>query len=111
MKFLKLALLMLPVVALADTVAVSWVQPTQREDGTALPLTEIAGYRLSWTLRGVAQPDVTVPPGTAYTLVTATSGRVCVELRTVDTDALESVPAGPVCRNSRPNKVTDLQVR
>ena len=104
-------IVMLPLAAVADTLSITWVQPTTREDGTALPLAEIANYRLSWTVRGVAQPDITVPRGTNYTLDTGTlSGRTCVVMRTVDTDGLESVPTEPACRNARPNPPGNLGI-
>ena len=97
---LLLALLSAP--AFAD-VSYTWTPPTTREDGSPLAPAEIAGYKLEWTLKGVAQPTVTVPPGSSYTMVTPV-GRVCATLRTVDTDGLESDPTPSVCKNSRPSK-------
>jgi hypothetical protein len=95
----------------ADTVNVSWTPPTAREDGTAMPLSEIQHYRLSWTLKGVAQTDK-IATGTSNVIDTGTvSGRVCVTLRTVDTDGLESAPTTQVCRNSRPKAPTSLELR
>lgn len=109
MKFL--ILLLLPFAALADTLTVTWTAPTTREDGTALPSAEIAGYRLSWTVRGVAQPDQVVT-GTSYALDTGSlAGRTCVVLRTVDTDGLESEPTPAACRNAKPNAPTELRIR
>jgi hypothetical protein len=112
MKRFGVILLLLSSAAWADTAALTWAQPTAREDGSALPLTEIQGYRLVWTLRGVAQPAKMIPVGTAYTLDTGTvSGKVCVTLYTVDTDGLESDPSVTVCRNARPNRPVLLTVK
>ena len=109
---LVLMLLLGSAIARADTVEVSWTAPTERVDGTALPATEIAGYRLSWTLNGTAQSDLTVPPGTSYTLDTGTqTGRVCLVMRTVDTDGLESVATGEVCRKARPRPPGSMRAR
>lgn len=96
----------------ADVIDVTWVAPTQRVDGTALPANEIAGYRLEWTVKGAAQSPITVGPVTAYALDTgALTGKTCLTLRTVDTDGLESDPTGPVCRNAKPNPPTNLRAR
>jgi hypothetical protein len=96
----------------ADTFNASWTPPIVRADGTTpMPASEIAGYRLEWTLSGVEQPDVTVPPGSSYTLTTATFGRACITLRTVDTADLESEPSAMVCRNIRPGKPVTIRVQ
>lgn len=98
--------------ARADTIDIAWTAPTQREDGTALTAAEIAGYRLSWTVNGVAQAEKTLTPGTGYALDTgALVGRVCVVLRTVDTDGLESAPTGEVCRKARPKPPSSVRAR
>lgn len=91
--------------AFADTVSLSWTTPTLREDGTALLASEIANYRISWTIKNVAQTDILAAgTATSYTLNTGTlAGRVCAVLRTVDTDGLESMPTNAACRNARPN--------
>lgn len=98
--------------AFADTVDLTWTPPTQRVDGSALATTEIAGYRLSWSINGAAQTDKTVPAGSTYTLDTgALVGRVCVVMRTVDTDGLESDPTAEVCRKARPRSPGSLRAR
>lgn len=105
MRYLIL-LLLASAPAMAD-VTFRWTQPTKREDGSALPATEIAGYKLDWTLKGVAQPTVTVPSGSSY-LLPAPAGRVCGTLKTVDTDGLESVATAQACKWSKPLRPTNL---
>lgn len=105
MRALLLALLAVPSLALGDVAVWAWTPPTARVDGSALTSAEIKNYRLVWTLNGVAQTAVLIPGGTtsSYTLTTATSGRVCGQLVTIDTDGLESDPTPIVCKKSRPN--------
>lgn len=96
----------------ADTLTVTWVQPTQREDGSPLLASEIANYRMVWTVAGVVQADKTVPTGTSYVLDTgALSGKICLRLATVDTDGVESVLTSEVCRKARPKSATGLAVK
>lgn len=109
-----LFLCLLPTFAVADIINLTYEPPTARVDGTALPPAEIANYRLTWTVKGVVQPDRLIPGGTstAYTLDTgALTGRTCVILRTVDTDGLESDPSNQSCRNAKPNTPGNLRVR
>lgn len=108
---LYLSLLFFSLGASADVLTVTWVAPTQREDLTPLLASEIAGYRLSWTVKGVAQADKNVT-GTSYLLDTGTlAGRTCVTLRTVDTDGLESDPSNTACRNAKPKPPTNVAVK
>jgi hypothetical protein len=89
--------------ALGDIISVSWTPPTTRVDGSALLASEIKHYRLSWTVKGVAQPDKIVT-GSSYSLDTGLlTGRVCVWMRTVDVDLLESDPTPQECKNVKPN--------
>lgn len=112
MRKLVLLALLLPGLGMADTLLVTWVQPTARVDGTPLPLSEIQHYRMVWSVKGVAQPDKVVPVGTSYTLDTgALAGKTCLTLATVDTDGLESVPSNMFCRNAKPNPPSNMVVR
>ena len=111
MKYLLSLALLVSFPVVADVVDVTWTAPTTRVDGTPLTAAEIKHYRLSWTVKGVAQPDKTVT-GTSYALDTGTlSGRTCVVLRTVDTDNLESDPTSAVCRNAKPNPPSNVSAR
>jgi len=112
MKRLLLLAALLPISAFAATVNVTWVQPTTYEDGSPLPASEIQHYRLAWSVRGVAQPDIIVPVGATYTLNTGTlTGRTCVTLFTVATDDQESEPSNTACKNARPGRPTNLTAR
>ena len=113
MKHSLLLLSLLAFASQADTLTVRWTPPTTRVDGTALPSTEIAGYRLEWTVKGVPQSDKVVTGAVStYTLDTGTlSGRTCVTLYTQDTDGLESAPAQTACRNAKPNPPTGVTVK
>ena len=102
--------LLLASFAVFADVTFEWDVPTTREDGSPLAPAEIAGYKLDWTLKGVAQPTVNVPPGVTYTLVSPV-GRVCATLKTVDTDGLVSDPSNQACKNSRPSKPGNFGVK
>lgn len=98
-------------VARADTLNLTWVAPLQRVDGTVLLPSEIAGYKLNWSVKGTTQPEKTVT-GTSYALDTGTLiGRTCVTLATIDTDGLISDPSPQVCRNAKPTAPTGLTLK
>ena len=77
----------------------NWTAPSEREDGTALALSEISGYRIYYgAVTGVYQEQIDVndltatqaeltgvPPGTYYVVVT-----------TIDTDGRESAYSSEV---------------
>jgi hypothetical protein len=95
---------------LAD-VTVSWTAPTAREDGMALPASEIAGYIISYTRDSVSQSPITTSPLTSA-VIAGPVGRYCVTLQTLDTDGLVSDPTTPVCNSKgKPRKPTNVTVR
>lgn len=67
-------LLALPALAApADPLRLTWQHPTTRVDGTPLPVSEIAGYRLYYTVDGDIPTDPDAPfillaPGTSETI-------------------------------------------
>lgn len=78
--------------ALADTATVSWVAPTQREDNTPLPITELSEFRIYWGL-GTAFDNTTVvtnPTTTTYVIEGLTPGTYSFRMTAVDTNGLES---------------------
>lgn len=91
MKFLIILLLLIPLTVSAATG--TFTAPTEREDGTSLSLSEIAGYRVY--VDGIE--DLSISPltsdATAFSLVLG-SGTFLVELTTLDTDGLESKRTG-----------------
>lgn len=92
-----------------DTVdTITWTAPTQRTDGSALPASEIAGYRFSWG----RSPDGPFDLGSADAAGTASTlevprpldGRRCYVGVTIDTTAQESDPSSPsACTVRCPN--------
>jgi hypothetical protein len=75
------------------TSGLSWVAPTEREDGTALPLSAIAGYRIYYGLgSGVYnyQIDVNDPTATQDQLPSLFPGKYFIVMTTIDTDGRES---------------------
>jgi len=83
--------------ALAATATVEWDNPTQREDGSLLPLSELAFIKVFWgacnadgTLGAVAG-QVTVPsPNTLVEIQNIPAGAYCFAASAVDTEGLES---------------------
>lgn len=84
--------------AYAADAQLSWQHPTERVDGTPLPLAEIAQTRINWGLcSGELNQAVDVPaPATTHTLPGLNYGTWCFVARTVDTGGLVSDPTGPV---------------
>jgi len=91
-------------------ISLSWDVPTEREDGTALPIEEIKGYRLYG--KNETGTFVKIADLTADSLQTVQTGKVgfeyCYKISTVDTDDLEGQLSDTVCVNipAPPKKVT-----
>jgi len=90
-------LALLPLSAFARDVVVEWTLATQREDNTALAVSETAATRVEWgTCSGTAfgtsagVRDV-APPALTTTLALA-NGQWCLRAFTVDTDGQVSDP-------------------
>jgi hypothetical protein len=91
-----LLIALLPLSAFARDVVVEWTLATQREDGMALPVAEIAATRVEWgtCLPGgafgssVGVRDIAPPPVT--TTLALANGQWCLRAFTVDTDGLVS---------------------
>ncbi|MGD8804023.1 MAG: fibronectin type III domain-containing protein [Gammaproteobacteria bacterium] len=75
------------------TADLSWVAPTERVDGSALSLSDIAGYRIYYGHEsGVYhnQIDVNDHTATQAQLPGLPSGKYFIALTTIDTDGRES---------------------
>jgi hypothetical protein len=99
MKRTLLLALLLPFMASAADVTVSWTHPTSREDGTLLAVTEIASTKIEWGLcsNGTYTSSVTVPaPATSKALTNIASGVYCFRAYTTDVNGLVSAPSAVV---------------
>jgi hypothetical protein len=110
---LKYALLLgLLLATSANALTITWVAPTTREDGSALLASEIASYRVVWTINGVAQPGFDIPGNVlTYNVVETTKGKYCFTLYTHDTAGLESAASNTSCRNASPKPPSGVSVR
>jgi len=89
-------LLLMPMLAMADTLTWSWTAPTQRTDGTLFDMsTEGKGYRVYFN--GVAEAQL-LQPGDIDLVKTFPQGQVCAEFQTVDPEDRESVLSSPSCK-------------
>lgn len=92
--------------AFAADAQLSWTHPTQREDGTALPLAEIKETQIDWAACAAGNVFPPTPAGTKAVAAPATSttvtgltyGTWCFRARTVDTANLVSNNTGTVWR-------------
>lgn len=85
--------------AATTNVVVTFTAPTQWDDGTALAPTDIAGYVLSYTVNGIAQPDIPLPPAPAqYVFSGVTVAKYCVRLATKATSGTVGAQSAEVCR-------------
>jgi hypothetical protein len=91
-------------------VLVTWIAPTTYVDGAPLPASEIEGYRLSWSVQNVIQPDATIAGDAVSFDLGDLKGRVCVVLRTV-VDGIESDPTEIVCRRVKPGVPETIEIR
>ena len=100
LSYLLALILVLPLVACSggggdsSSSDLSWVAPSEREDGTGLSLSEIAGFRIYYGAEtGVYQNQLNVNDSSATQAVLASipSGTYFVVVTTVDTEGRESV--------------------
>ena len=77
----------------STNVALSWIAPSTKVDGSFLPLSEIAGYRI---YRGIDQynlillTETTDPSNSEYTLTETEAGTYYYAVTTYNVDGLES---------------------
>ena len=84
MKNLLLILLLVPVLAGAEIVDITFEPPTTREDGTALPANEIAGYDIY--NNGIEIPADSVTYTDNSIAIELPYGRHAIKMRTTDTN-------------------------
>lgn len=86
--------------AFAESLELSWQHPTEREDGSALPLDQVQGYEIDWGLCTGTQSTVMVGQVESHSvpLPDPGYGEWCASIRTVDTDGNRSATVGPVIR-------------
>jgi len=77
----------------ADGAALTWKAPVVREDGTDLPLIQIAGYRIYYGVEAgkyLSNIDVDDGLATAGQLTNIPSGTYYIVMTTIDISGLES---------------------
>ena len=91
------ALLLISFASISDAeagdITVSWVAPAEREDGSALSMAEIAGYRVYYgDSQGNYTHEVAIDNGNtmSVTLHNLAAGTYYIVVTTVDTDGRES---------------------
>ena len=112
MKILAALLALLSTVATAATATLTFIPPTQFEDGTIMPLGTITGYEaqcVSWSATTPAQPgacpqfaNITLPAAATGGVMTgtipATGGQACFQVRTVAGAGVFSVWSAAACK-------------
>lgn len=86
----------------AQGVALSWIAPAEREDGTPISMAEIAGYRVYYgTSEGVYPNEVDISDGNTMqaTLSNLAAGTYYMVVTTYDVDGRESAFSDMVTRN------------
>ncbi len=70
----------------------SWETPALRTDGAVLPVEEIYGFVIHYTLNGVDQPAITITKNTttSYEFKSLIAGEYVFSIRTLDTNTLQS---------------------
>ncbi len=107
------ALLALAAPAALAANTLTWIAPTQRTDGSALAASEIAKYRITWTLDGVAQTNIEVA-GTllTYTHSVTALAKYCYTMYTIDTAGRVSPASATACKDTgvKPKAATGVTV-
>ncbi len=104
--FLSLAIIACNVAKAAD-VRVSWTQPTQNTDGSAIPATgagSIASNRVEWgscvgTAFGTAAGSQSIPAATSYTVTGLAPAMHCFRVTAINTYGSESGVSNVAQRN------------
>ena len=76
-----------------NTIILSWVAPAEREDNSALSLSDIAGYKIYYgTTQSQYSDNVTINDSTAtgYTFTSLPAGTYYIVVTTIDTEGRES---------------------
>ena len=84
--------------SITDIRNLNWVAPSERENGSGLSPSEIAGYRIYYGTESGSYPNVIYiddHTATQAILPDLTSGTYYVVMATVDTDGLVSTFSGP----------------
>jgi len=106
MKRIILFILFLPFSVQAYQYQITWTSPTERADGTPLPISEISHY----DLYADGALLTAVPGGDSTFQSSMDPGEHCFAMKTVDTDGRESVFSNEACKtlpsDSVPNSVT-----
>ena len=79
--------------AITTGISLSWMAPTERDDGSLIALSEIAGYRVYYgTTQGNYTDQLDINDGTVdqTTLNNLSSGTYYLVVTTIDTDGRES---------------------
>ncbi len=83
----------------SDALNLSWVAPSEREDGSGLSLSEIAGFRVYYGTKSGDYSntiDIDDPSVTQTVLASISSGTYFVVVTTVDTEGRESLYSSEV---------------
>lgn len=104
--------------AQVTTDVVSWTLPTQRTDGSALPVSEIAKTTVAWGTSAAGPfPNVqdVASPGTSHTFTRGApgTGTRCYVAFVTDTGGRVGGQVGPACKTvtAAPGAPTNLQVQ
>ena len=84
--------------SITDIRSLNWVAPSEREDGSGLSPSEIAGYRIYYGTESGSYPNVIYIDDHTETqaiLPDLASGTYYIVMATVDTDGLVSTFSGP----------------
>lgn len=84
-----------------SNIALSWIAPSQREDNTAIQLSEIAGYKIFYgTTQGQYTNNITINDSTAdgYTFNDFSAGTYYFVVTTIDTAGRESQYSSVISR-------------
>lgn len=78
--------------------ALTWSVPTQRQDGTALPVSEIDGYMITYMRDGGAAVQVVIDDGaaTTYRFTGLQPGAYLFQISTTDTAGVTGEQSGKV---------------
>lgn len=81
--------------SMAADIQLGWDHPTERENNSALPLSEIDGYRIYYSVDSGSEQTISLPVTTSHTLSDVVGGNYTFQISTVS-EGLEGNRSGSI---------------
>lgn len=98
MQIIRFILLILFSLSISADVLYSFDAPTEYNDGTPLPLTDIDSYIISYSINGINQPDLNVSREASSVIAPGTAGTYTARIATIVNGVRGSWSEEAICK-------------